>query len=447
MEAAHGRLMKSRALYDQLEEDLNRLVISEKAKVLMKKIKEDKAAARAINTQIMDIAKQGRRKEAISILLGEARKDNNAWIDKLETLSNFTEDQANTGFTRAEGARRMGIELQVILGIAALTIGVVAALAITRSITKPVDAFVKVLGEVSRGNLKVQATVDSSDELGQLGQALNDTLDNLRSTLRKVADSALSVASGATELSASAEEMSATTDQIAKGSESIHASSESMAAAITEFSATVQQVAAHVKSSVEHSGVAVRATEDGTRGGEKMALGMDRIQASTANIRKAVQVIQEIARQTNLLSLNAAIEAAKAGAQGKGFAVVAEEVRKLAERSRQAAVEIEGLLVESHEAVESGLTAATTTKRLLVEIHQAISGMSSMIKEIGSATHEQANTSEDVAKQVDGVSREIGQNAAATQQMSATVQEIARTASSLARVSEDLSLAMQGFKV
>jgi methyl-accepting chemotaxis protein len=178
-----------------------------------------------------------------------------------------------------------------------------------------------------------------------------------------------------------------------------------------------------------------------------MAEGMGRIQDSTANIGRAIQVIQEIARQTNLLSLNAAIEAAKAGALGKGFAVVAEEVRKLAERSRQAAIEIEGLLVESRESVEGGRTAVQHNAELLTAIRQAIAAMSGMVLEIGSATDEQSHTSEDVAKRVEEVSREIGQNAAATHQMSATVQEIARTANSLAMVSEELSAAMKLFKV
>ncbi|MFN7956750.1 MAG: methyl-accepting chemotaxis protein [Holophagaceae bacterium] len=445
--AAMKQIEAAREDYKTALSGLEALLNTEEEKTLLKRIKDEGAAARILNQQTLDLAGQGRRKEAIALLLGDARKANDTWMEDLKSLCDHTSARMQKGYEESEGARRFAMGALAALTLAALALGVGAAALITRSITRPIGAFVALLTEVSQGDLRVQAPVDSKDEIGQLGMALNQTLEALRGTLRKVSDSATSVASGATELSASAEEMSATTDQIAKSGETIHASSESMSAAIAQFSASVQQVAANVRASVGHSDTAVQAAKEGTRGGEQMAEGMGRIQDSTANIGRAVQVIQEIARQTNLLSLNAAIEAAKAGALGKGFAVVAEEVRKLAERSRQAAIEIEGLLVESRESVEGGRTAVQHNAELLAAIQQAIAAMSSMVLEIGSATDEQSHTSEDVAKRVEEVSREIGQNAAATHQMSATVQEIARTASSLAMVSEELSAAMRMFKV
>jgi methyl-accepting chemotaxis protein len=445
--AAMKGVEASRQDYKKAMDELEGLLNTESGRAMMTRIKDEGPKARGFNDQALALSSQGRRKEAVTLLLGEARQANDTWMDDLQALCNFTSDQMRKGYEEAEAARRFAIEALLVLSLAALVVGIGAAVRITRSITGPLGTFVALLTEVSQGDLRVSAPVNSKDEVGQLGAALNRTLEALRATLRKVADSSTSVASGATELSASAEEMSATTDQIAKGGETIHASSESMAAAIAQFSASVHQVAANVRTSVGHSETAVRAAEEGARGGEQMAEGMVRIQESTANIGRAIQVIQEIARQTNLLSLNAAIEAAKAGALGKGFAVVAEEVRKLAERSRQAAIEIEGLLVESREAVEGGQTAVQHNAELLASIQQAIAAMSSMVLEIGSATDEQSHTSEDVAKRVEEVSREIGQNAAASHQMSATVQEIARTAGSLAMVSEELAAVMKQFKV
>jgi methyl-accepting chemotaxis protein len=437
----------SRESYKKAFDRLEALLTTAEEKTILKRIENQGATARALNNQVLGLTSQGRRKEAIALILGEGRKANNAWMETLKDLCSRTSSQMQKGYQEAEDARRFAMSALVVLTLMALALGIGAAALITRSITRPIGVFVALLTEVSQGDLRVSAPVDSKDELGQLGAALNRTLESLRVTLRKVADSATTVASGATELSASAEEMSATTDQIAKSGETIHSSSESMAAAITQFSASVQQVAANVRASAGHSETAVKAAKEGARGGEQMAEGMGRIQESTANIGRAIQVIQEIARQTNLLSLNAAIEAAKAGALGKGFAVVAEEVRKLAERSRQAAIEIEGLLVESRESVEVGQAAVQHNAELLVAIQAAISAMSNMVLEIGSATDEQSHTSEDVSKRVEEVTQEIGQNAAATHQMSATVQEIARTASSLAMVSEELSAAMKLFKV
>ncbi|WP_306589961.1 methyl-accepting chemotaxis protein [Geothrix sp. 21YS21S-4] len=437
----------ARKAYDQASDELQRLLRSPEAKAIMGRIVAEEAKGRASNNQILALVNQGRKKEAVALLLGAAREENRVWMAELKSMSEFTNAQSQKGYEDAKNAQRFALNALVILSLAALAVGIAAAILITRGITQPLDTFGTLLTEVSRGNLRVQATVDSEDEIGHLGQALNRTVESLRTTLRKVADSAASVASGATQLSASSDEMSATTDQIAKSGETIHASAESMAAAIAQFSASVQEVATNVRTSVGHSDAAVKAAEEGTRGGQQMAQGMGRIKDSMGNIGKAIQVIQEIARQTNLLSLNAAIEAAKAGSLGKGFAVVAEEVRKLAERSRQAAIEIEGLLVESRDSVEGGEAAVQHTAQFLTNIQDAITSMSSMVLEIGSATDEQANTSEEVAKQVEDVNREIGQNAAATQEMSATVQEIARTANALALISEELSAVMQQFKI
>jgi len=262
-----------------------------------------------------------------------------------------------------------------------------------------------------------------------------------------VTRSVTSVASGAAELSASSEEMAATTSQMAKGGETMQAVTEQVASAIVQLSASIQQIASNVKVSVEQSGLAVQSVEQGNVGGRQASAGMERILTATKNIAKAVAVIQDIARQTNLLSLNAAIEAAKAGTQGKGFAVVAEEVRKLAERSRQAALEIDGLIAETNEAVDHGQLSVKETLQLMAVIGEKIRSVANMATEAGVATEEQSRTATEVTRQMEQAAREVGQNASATQQMSATVHEISRTAADLARVSEGLALSVSQFQV
>ncbi|BDU77966.1 methyl-accepting chemotaxis protein [Mesoterricola sediminis] len=441
------RIHAARAAYNQASEELETLLISEEAKALHRTVQQQARVTREANDRIIQLGSQGQRKEAAVLLLGEARADNDKWLEDLKALSAFTETQIQKGYAHAAKARQSGTAAMAMLGLVALAAGVAAAWFITRSITEPLRSFMAVLGQVATGDLRVRADQGAEDETGQLGRSLNLALESLSAALRQVSSAALSVASGATELSASAEEMTATTDQIAKGSELTHRSTQSMAAAVSQLSASVHQVAGHAQDSVRHSELSVKHTEEGHRAGERMAEGMGRIKETTANIRKAILVIQEMAQQTNLLSLNAAIEAAKAGDHGKGFAVVAEEVRKLAERSRQSAIEIEGLLVESHDAVEGGLSAVGTTQEQLGQIRGAIRSVSEVLLGIGSATLEQATTSEEVARRVEGVSREMEQNAAATQQMAATVEEIARTASTLAKVSDDLSQTLGQFKV
>jgi methyl-accepting chemotaxis protein len=438
---------KARDQFQKDSDQLQGLVASKEAKGLMMDISDKFLATIAANSRLMGLADGDQRKEAITMLFSDVQSANEETTTALQAMSDYTQKQMGEAYAHAAAGQRVAMMGMVALSLACVVLGLAATAAVTRGVTRPIAQFKAVLERVAQGDLKVQAAVDSADEVGELGSALNRTLANLRATLTRVAGAAAAVASGATELSASAEEMSATTSEIARGGESIRDSAESMSAAVTQFSASVQEVAVSVRSSLERSDQAVRATGEGARSGEAMSEGMARIRTSTENIRKAIQVIQEIAGQTNLLSLNAAIEAAKAGDQGKGFAVVAEEVRKLADRSRAAAGEIQGLLAESRDSVQDGLAASETTRGLLKDIETAIGAMAGMMGGISSAAEEQSRTSEEVARKVEEVTREIAQNASATHQMASTVHEVARTSSDLARVAEELSGAMAQFQV
>ena len=446
LEANQKALETSRSAYRDASTRLQGLLDSEQVKALFARIEEARAKSLAANTQVLALAGQGKRKEATALLLGEVGEHNRIWVGHLEDMERFTEAQAAKAYEAAEEAQRSGNLRLGLLALVAVLSGAGAAIAITRSITRPIQSFMEVLTAAAEGDLRMEALVDSKDEIGQLGAALNTMLRQLRQTISQMAQAASSVASGATELSASSDQMSVTTNQIAKGSEIVHATTEQVAAAILQLSASVQQVANNVKASVEQSTRAVAATVDGQRGGQEVASGMDRIRQATASIARAVGVIQDIARQTNLLSLNAAIEAAKAGANGKGFAVVAEEVRKLAERSRQASAEIEGLIQETHAAVVEGAEAVSTTLGLMERIQESIGTMEGMVRQIGVATEEQSSTAGEVARRVEETSREVGQNATATHQLSATVNEVSRTSSELARISEGLAKDVAQFR-
>ena len=286
----------------------------------------------------------------------------------------------------------------------------------------------------SRGEIPSQLG-DESSVLGLLGlmqQRQKGVINRVRFESEQVAAHAILFVQANTE-------MTVTSQELARNAEEQRTSVERMASAMTELSASIQEVAGHVKASQIQSQEAVEATQQGDVAGGAAMEAMGRVAESTGQVVSAVRVIQEIARQTNLLSLNAAIEAAKAGAQGKGFAVVAEEVRKLAERSALAAKEIAQLIEVSNEAVAMGRSTVHEAVEALASIREHIGEVTAMANEIGAASQEQNRATSEVAHQVEIGAIKAGENASASLQLSTTVEHSTQSAEDLARIATRLS--------
>lgn len=313
-----------------------------------------------------------------------------------------------------------------------------------RSITRPLQ---DLAAGLSRSDLTLQLQVTSQDEVGQAAAAFNAYNGRLRAVFQELTGSSSSVASGATQLSASAEQMASTSGALAQNTESQRAAFERIAAAVTQLSASIEQVSGNIRRSQKEAQVVVATVAQGSSAGRESAQAMEDIRSAASSMVTAVRLIQDIARQTNLLSLNAAIEAAKAGAMGKGFAVVAEEVRKLAERSGGAAREIGELIERSNASVDQGAQMVGATVTALATIDTNIQGLAAMILEVGAAADEQARTSTEVTEQVDHNLARVAQNTVATQEMARAVTEVASTAAELARVAEEQNHLVGQFRV
>jgi methyl-accepting chemotaxis protein len=289
--------------------------------------------------------------------------------------------------------------------------------------------------------------VTTQDEIGEAAKAFNAYNGKMRETVRTIGSYADRVASGSAELAATSQEMARAVHDIAKVSEELKDSGEQVSLAMGSLNGNVEAMRERTRHTGAQSDEAVLDTARGAEAGQGASQGMEQIREATSQVVKAVQVIQDIARQTNLLSLNAAIEAAKAGALGKGFAVVAEEVRKLAERSRSAALEIAQLNERTQEAVAGGVEGMKVSLSNLQTIRERITGIATSIREIGTLSQSQAETSRDVAGRMNQTTDRLSQNASATQELSATVLEITKTSDDLAGVAEGLRHVVEGFKV
>jgi len=338
--------------------------------------------------------------------------------------------------------------LSIVAGLALL--GLISAIMTRRvrtTILTPLEHLSKSISRVATGDMTVNARVESQDEIGQLAQTFNGMVSDLNRALGAMGQASEQVASGSTELAASAEQMSQTVQETARVGEDLRESGRAVLLALRQLDANVESMGDHTRQTGTKTDEAVKDTDRGAETGRGTAQGMQAIQQATSRIVQAVKVIQGLARQTNLLSLNAAIEAAKAGTQGKGFAVVAEEVRILAERSGHSAKEIEETIHAMQDAVREGASSVEVTLHHLEAIRDRISAVSGSIHDIGDLSQGQAETSQGVGRLMNQTASQLDQNATATHQLAATVHEVARTSEELSRVAETLKETVQRFKL
>ncbi|WP_005037908.1 HAMP domain-containing methyl-accepting chemotaxis protein [Holophaga foetida] len=402
---------------------------------------------RTARDRAIQASRRGDAPRAISIMETEAQpllvdgtrywqvlmEDN---MKQVETAVSASRANFNSNATKGVGLAVLGLVASIWLGIV-----------VVKMIQEAMDAFQKALNAVSAGDLRVQSSLDSTDELGDMSRTLNQMVTQLRNLMQGIRQGVEGVASGATQLSASAEQMAATSNEIARSADVQQSGSEQMVAAVAELSASIDEVNRGAQTSLGRLEEALEATMKGDHAGQATHEAMQGITDTASQIAKAVGVIQEIAQQTNLLSLNAAIEAAKAGEHGKGFAVVAEEVRKLAERSSVSAKDIGRYIDNANEAIQNGSSTVATTVEILKQIRSVLDEFAASTRQAAAATAEQANAGGEVAQQVEGSAQEAASIASAITQMSATTTEVARTSTDLHRLSEGLQLQIASFKV
>ncbi len=395
---------------------------------------------------LIKAVQEGRKADAHQVLatIKPLRK---AFFDALKAFDEHVQAQAIRAGADTEASVRNAWIIQGTILITALVLGIMAMFWCIRSIALPLKEFQKTVAFLGEGDFTGKVGVATRDEFGQMGSALNTAMASLRTAFTRLRNNALQVASGSTELSSASGQMASASSEISHSSEEQRHALEKVASAMLQFAASIEQVSQHVRQSRGQVERAELAVIEGTNVGSASSQAMNSIRETNELMVQAVTVIQDIARQTNLLSLNAAIEAAKAGSLGKGFSVVAEEVRKLAERSGQAAREIADLITRTNGAVQDGVNRVQDSVRVLDSIRESTQVIAGMTKEIETAITEQATTSQEVSRQLEKVSGQVAHNSAATMQMSASIQEVTRTADELAKAAEQLRDAVANYRV
>ena len=415
---------------------------------LLGRIEEALGSGKSVNGQVVGLANAGHSADAAQLYLEKGSAIKGAVYQACQAFLEHRAAQTALADARLNdtlGRTRWIIPLATLAGLAmAGYIG----WRITRIYVTDMEAVGAYTRNMAKGDLSRSFRPDYQarrDEFGAFARDYKTMVDNLRRLITGLMDGVGVMASSATELSASAEEMAATTSTLAQATDTQREQAEAMAATIEELSTSIQMVSRGAQDAIAVMEEALAATREGDAAGAATRAAMDGVIRSAEQISSATRVIGELANQTNLLSLNTAIEAAKAGNQGKGFAVVAEEVRKLAERSAHAALEINTLIQSAHKATEEGGATVATTVRLLSRIRESLARFADRTREVSAATIEQSKASQEVARRVERSVQEAAASASATTQMASTTCEIARTAADLARVAEHLRVQVEAF--
>ncbi len=444
---------------------LEGMIRSEEGKKLFAELKASRDEYIKEREKQFNFLKEGKKKEAKDLLLGPVASIQQKYLDAIEKNVQFQEKLMQDTVKQTDADYRKTIIILIISGIINFLIIAFSTIVLTKGISSPIAKCTSIAEGIAEGDLSKKLDIEqgsvSKDEIGKLLIATNIMSDRLKAMLLELKSTSDTLASASQQLSASSEQMS-------KGVAEQSGRASQIATSSTEMSQTVIDIA---KNASNIASSAVETAKTAKTGEEIVDKAVHEVKAIAQTVSESaelmtslgdkskqigdiVNVIKDIADQTNLLALNAAIEAARAGEQGRGFAVVADEVRKLAEKTSRATSDIASMINaiqgevqkavnsmnEGAKRVEIGVEYSSNAGKALKDIVRSVDNLQSMVQQIASATEEMSSVAEQISSDIETI-------AIVSKETSTGSDQIAESSSDLARLATKLSDLVRQFKI
>ncbi|WP_270573609.1 methyl-accepting chemotaxis protein [Bacillus glycinifermentans] len=470
-------------------EQIDKLDLPENVKEKYETFKTEYTKLQNASTNMLNLTVENKNKEAYAVYLKDVESQKTSVNKLLDEIQSLNSENAKTIYQQDKKDAGSIIMLLIIVIAAALILSISCGLLMTRLIVRLIKEIQRLFAQTEQGDFTVEGTYQSKDEVGMLTASFNQMVAGVRSIIETVGETSHQVAASSQQLSASAEEstkaseyISSTIQELASGSERQAESVESSRTIIKGMTEFAGRISSNAEKAASTAGESAQMSIAGTKAIEKVGAQMTSINETVVSLSEAfkhlsdrsdeigkiTEVITSIAEQTNLLALNAAIEAARAGEQGKGFAVVADEVRKLAEQSAHSAEQITKLIAiiqnDTKETMNTVISATGEVKEGLVVVNEAggafrkiensikeavaqINNVTDLVRNLTAGTNEIETAISGVQEVAVSAAESTQTVSAATQEQLASMEEIASSAQILAQNAEELQHLIEKFKI